>query len=504
MNSTSVSDLKLALSQKFEVLCFEDLADYVGKHGSIFKLFQSLYRVEFNPFQRLILYSSYEPTQELINHVQRAASKVDISNFFILIITPFDLSVQLNNAVKKYGADIPMSSLQLNLVGSKAFGEPKFFYNYETICVYPFTHVDVAGKQAKACCKIDRVQGNLSDTTIDKIFQSESYQTLRQNLVNGKKIPHCDTCWDTEKSGLTSLRQHGLHRYGSKFETSWFDDVDPKVITLAPGNLCNFHCRICTATASSTIAVTELGHTSDKERQSTLKKLIAFNKTDYVKSLPDQILSRINTIEELHINGGEPFMWPGLETLLDKIIECKRASQIQIDFNTNGSVYPDTIIKKLEKFKKVEILLSIDDIGNRFEVQRGGAWQDVYKNIVKFTKLKSEKFSIKITPTVNIQNLLYLDELVDFCNVHGLEIVWWYLEQPAQLGISSVTQKVKDIVDKKYKNHPNQEIQHIRSKVLHSVPTSGKKFIDYMAKFDFWYKQSFQLSHKEIFDAMLD
>jgi sulfatase maturation enzyme AslB (radical SAM superfamily) len=156
----------------------------------------------------------------------------------------------------------------------------------------------------------------------------------------------------------------------------------------------------------------------------------------------------------------------------------------------------------LHQFQSVEILVSIDDIGSRFEIQRGGQWAEILHNLKLFHQLKSTQFSVKITPTVNIQNLLYLDQLVSFCDTMGFEIVWWYLETPDYLCIDNTTQQVKDLVWKKYSQHNNSELRAIATRVVASPPGDATKFLYHMQQHDQRRFQSFESVHPEIFDAM--
>jgi sulfatase maturation enzyme AslB (radical SAM superfamily) len=139
-------------------------------------------------------------------------------------------------------------------------------------------------------------------------------------------------------------------------------------------------------------------------------------------------------------------------------------------------------INKLHKFKYVEILISIDDIGQRFEIQRGGSWEQVLKNIKSFKEEQSSKFMVRLSPAINIQNLLYLDQLVDFSSLFDLQIVWSYLDTPEFFSINNTTQTTKNLVYKKYANHHNDELRSIAARVINSKPVDGTIFLDYMKK----------------------
>jgi MoaA/NifB/PqqE/SkfB family radical SAM enzyme len=495
------------LKEKYDVVCFEDLADYYSRHRAIFDLFKKYYQKEFLGNQRLVLYSSEYLSQEFINHIQRAASQIDISNFFILILTPVDISSKLQEASQKYGHDNILINFEITDIGSsRPFGPAGFVKNYESMCVFPFIQQSVFNTATvRVCCKMSTSVGNLQNNTLHEIFNNDKSTSIRQRLANGEMIKECNVCWDAEKNNLSSLRQHGLTKFRNQLDQGWFDDVKPRTIDVSPVSLCNFSCRICNPGASSSIAVEELRYETNENNKKRLKQLININKSDFNKSIPSRLIDSMADVEFLHIMGGEPFMWPQLEELLDLLVKKDIAKNIQLEFNSNGSIYPNaTIIDKLKKFKQVEILLSIDDIEKRFEIQRSGIWNDVYKNIELFRNLKSSTFNVKAAITVNIQNVLYLDQVVEFFQNLNFGIVWWYLDRPEYLSIHNTTKKVKNLIYQKYHSHADPELRSIATSVQSSRPVSGKEFLEYTLKLDGRRGQDFKLYHSELFNAMSD
>lgn len=492
------------LKEKYNVVCFEDLADYYSQHRTIFDLLKQYYQEEFLDNQRLIFYTNENLSQEFLNHVQRAVTKIDISNFFILILSPVDILSKLQEANKKYGNDTVLINFEIDhTINSRPFGTAGFVKNYKSICVFPFIQQTVqTSANVGICCKMSTSVGNLKNNTLSEIFNNDQSNSIRQRMFNGELIEECNICWDTEKNNLTSLRQHGLAKHGNQFDQEWFDNAKPRTISISPVSLCNFTCRICDSATSSSIAVEELNYTFDNHTKKKLKQFININKDDFNKSIPSQLIDSLANVEFLHILGGEPFMWPQLEELLDLIIDRDFAKKITLEFNSNGSMFPAKIINKFKKFKYVEILLSIDDIEKRFEIQRGGKWDDIYKNIELFKKLKSPTINIKAAVTVNIQNVLYLDQLLEFFKNLNFDIVWWYLEDPKYLSIHNTTKKVKKLIYQKYHSHTNPELRNIATAVQSSIPVSGKEFLEYTLKLDNRRGQDFKLWHSEIFNAM--
>jgi len=505
----TIDQLKSDLEGKFELLCFEDLADYYRSHQLIFNLFKSQYRSDFFKNQRFVFYTSYRLEQDFINHLQRAVKKYNIGNFFILIISPFDLDQELKISNNLLYHDHPISFQVVNLETTKPFANSKFIKNYDSFCPLPFMHFSMSttGNQlvSSVCCKIgiDEFKVDRLDESIVEIFNQQHFNKLRDNFTNGERPPECNICWDSEKKRTVSLRIQSNNEFEKIIDHGCFDSPKIKVLNLSPSQVCNFNCRICSFYSSSKIAIEELKYTTDNVKRNTILNLLDGNKINYLPTI-DKIVESSKNLECLHLLGGEPFKWKQLPILLQKFIDVGYAKNIHIVLNTNGSSCPTHSISLLKQFKSVEILLSIDDIETRFEIQRGSTWDKIVKNLHQFALHKSPAFDVKVTPTVNIQNLLYLDQLVKFCYDVNLDVVWSYLENPEFLCIDNVTKKVKDLVQEKYSNHPNSELQAIAYRVQQSPEVSGKKFIEYMLMLDGRRNQNFKLFHKEIFDAMTD
>ena len=87
----NINVLKDFLSKKYKIVCFEDMANFRSKNRAIFDLLKTHRKEKFEDNERFIFYTSYKPEQEFLNHIQHAISKIDIGNFFFLIVTPYNL-----------------------------------------------------------------------------------------------------------------------------------------------------------------------------------------------------------------------------------------------------------------------------------------------------------------------------------------------------------------------------------------------------------------------------
>jgi MoaA/NifB/PqqE/SkfB family radical SAM enzyme len=500
----TAEELKISLRQEYDLITFLDLADLRQKHRAVFDVFKKHRRESFDDNQRLVFYSQFEPEQSFLDHIQRAAAKIDISNFFILVICPFDIRLGLENSNKKFGYDDSViQSMIRPLEGTNPFGIANFVVS-ESICPLPFSQCEIGSAgDVRPCCKFDGMLGNTSDLLLQEIFHGQYANDVRAKMILGQKPQECSVCWKSEAAGTTSFRKHMLTKYENMLDQHWLDDVQIRDVTWAPSSLCNFSCRICHPAVSTSIAVEEIKFAGDDEYKKLIKKHIKI-RTDPEKSKSTiGALERLSDLEYLHILGGEPFLWPDFDHLIDRMILAGKAREISLEFNTNCSVFPETKMNRvIQNFKSVELLLSVDNIGPRFEIERGGKWPEILENIKNFISLRSQTVKVKLAVTVNLQNLLYLSEVIDFAESLNVEILWWYLEDPEYLCIDRATDQVKEIIFSKYQSHSNKELQKIAKRVKDSAGSNGQDFINYIRKIDQRRNQSFSETHKEIYQFM--
>lgn len=494
--------LQIHLSEKFDLLLFMDLANLLKQHRTAFDVFKSIHRPVFDPNHRLVFYTSHEPTQDIIDHIQRAAVRSKIGNFFVLIVCPYDVEKKLSLAFAQTGhAGIPMQSLIIPIVDSLPMDQSKIVKT-TTLCPLPFvmSHADPHGSVAP-CCKFKGSIGDYTVKNLTEIFFGDAANRIRQKMMQGKSLPECVVCWDAENSGTKSLRSHAMDKYGQALDQGWLDDVQIRDVTWSPSTICNFKCRICSSNNSSSMAVEDIMFSVDQQRKTELS--IALKKSlEAHPSIKDQIVD-CEHLEYLHIMGGEPLLWPDFGSLINDLILNGTSRNIHLELNSNGSVYDDVLMHKIiQNFASLEILLSIDNIGERFEIERGGTWYEVRHNIERFAALNGGCTKIKLVPTINIQNVLYLDDVCDLAADLNLGIVWWYLEAPACLCIDYVTEAAKNLIVDKYQDSPIDELQKIVRRLQQAPMSDGKSFGEYVKKFDTRRDQNFQNTHREIFEAM--
>jgi len=213
-------------------------------------------------------------------------------------------------------------------------------------------------------------------------------------------------------------------------------------------------------------------------------------------------------IKYFEFTGGEPFLIEQHFELLRYAVEHDYAKNIEIHYNTNGTVFPEQA-ELWANFKHVEIAFSIDNVGARFEYERYGAdWDLVQENIAKFTAMRSKKISTQLCTTMNIQNVYYLPELCDWINMQLFDHVYFnMLHDPWHMCISKMTVQAQELVVDRLTSHEftskyKSEVLRIVQFIRNGEGNDGQEFLQKMQQTDKYREQSFLDTHKEIAKAM--
>jgi hypothetical protein len=139
--------------------------------------------------------------------------------------------------------------------------------------------------------------------------------------------------------------------------------------------------------------------------------------------------------------------------MLQGLVDRGIAHNIEIHYNTNGTQWPARAELIWCHFKTVEIAFSIDDIGTRFEYQRSNAvWSEVETNLSQFKQLRDRNANIQlqVCTTVNVFNVLYLEEVANWIDQQGFDFVYWNMMHEAYyFSISTLPDSVKTAVGSK-------------------------------------------------------
>lgn len=269
--------------------------------------------------------------------------------------------------------------------------------------------MDVDGS-ATPCCRSDAKLGSVHADSLETIWNAPAIRDLRLALLRGEAPDACKNCHFVERAGGTSLRQESNRVYERFKDERNKTQIDGALKTSVPidlglrfSNLCNFKCRSCNPTSSSSIAQELRAIPEALQGDSVLR---AFDRD--ISALE----SLIPTLEGVYLVGGEPLLDETHYIFLERLLAAGR-KDIRLVYNTNFSTlsYRQWSAPSLwAQFQEVTILASLDAVGARAEVLRKGTrWSKIEEN---FKRLKDEAPGVKfvVYPTVSAMNAFHLPE----------------------------------------------------------------------------------------------
>lgn len=479
----------------FSIICQVDVATLTGRPQDAYEFFQKYHKDKFLSTERLILFSSHSWPSDLIEHLYQASSLIDISNCFVLLVGP---KIDQQQVLQLCNSDQSFETLVTDQIVNTLPMMTKFKLS-DCLCPVPWTHLEINNKgDIKACCISQKYLGKIDSDDLEKSFNGTDMINFRQQFLDNVRPLECKNCWSLEDKGLTSYRHLHLSLLKKDLLTKYMSN--PKLVSLdiKPGNVCNFKCRICNSQASSQ-------HAQEQFKYKNIP-LTIYNWAESNSLAINKIQQLIGDIKNLDMYGGEPFLVKSLTSLIQHAVEKGVASQMRLHYNSNGSIYPTDLVSYWPHFKHVDIQFSIDNIGPRFELERGGVWQEVDQNITRLVKLNLPNVKIGIMPAISIMNIYYLDELFSWCDSLGLPVISNYVLYPTPFALSNLTNKARDLIVKKFSNSKWPEMQRILEFIKTQIPSDGSNdgsdFRKLTLEFDQMRGQKFCDTHPELASAM--
>jgi molybdenum cofactor biosynthesis enzyme MoaA len=486
--------LKNLVDAKFKVLCFVDLADCANDPTLAYKLFEKNYKSYYDPNEKFVFYTDSFIGQRTVDYFKHAAGLIDVSGSFILIFCS-----GTDQKLDEFDIDV----VEIN-VKSRVFDE-SMLPDVNTICALPWMHLEVMNRgNVKACCFIqDSISQTKNFLNFDQLFLGPEMTQLRNNLFSGSKPDSCNECWQRESRGVESLRQWRIKQHAREFFMDRITAPKFTSLVLRPSTVCNFKCRSCNSAQSSQWAQEDLLYESDPLKKQALFQIISdtkwFDRDDTFSRL---VLESIPKLEFLDIYGGEPLMTKQFKTLISESIRSNSAQNQKLHFNTNGSIFPENLISMMAAFKEVTISLSIDDIGERFEIIRGGSWSEVESNVDRFLSLPKDLFKISLLVTVSNLNVLYLDEIITWAKSKNVPATFQTLLHPNHLRFDLITQDLRDRLIDKFITDSEIYPAKIATELTKSNPSDVLEWKKQMKKLDLRRNQDLNSTHEELCQLM--
>ena len=298
--------------------------------------------------------------------------------------------------------------------------------------MHPFTGLATREDGAvKVCCRSHPI-GFIQDNTLEDIWNNDTMQRIRRQVLNGERPAECAPCFSLEDQGVESLRQRHINGVIPEariklYPNTPLQEVMPfefPTMEIKMNNLCNLKCRMCNPMDSTSWNDwSEVEGHYKKEDNFLVQKIIDLNLQN--KPFLDSFVDTPNWWESfekllpyfrrVEFAGGEPLMDPTHYKILDMLapygdnIEIKYATNLTMLGKSNRTVW-----QYWPKFKSVAVNVSIDGIGNSYEYIRGNAtWAELVNNIKQIQTIPNVSRIVGAV-AVQVSNILILDKMIEY------------------------------------------------------------------------------------------
>lgn len=353
-------------------------------------------------------------------------------------------------------------------------------------CTNPFNHMDVVVENENILIQPCNVW------TGKKLSIDEYKKEIKniQSILSTKFHDGCNTCLNEEKNKIRSRRQ-AINKFHVDNDLS-LDKIQS--LGVRYGTLCNSKCIICSHSRSSSWVADSLALGYEVESKYHFKKNqmpgidFFFNEFD------------LSDLKYVEFHGGEPLIQTYPLEFLEKI---KNLEQLVVKFNTNLTVLPSQQLQEiLKKCKRVDFLISVDDIEERYEILRYPAkWKNFNQNLNEIKKLNHRVFSYNCISSLNIW---YMPEFYEWAiKTFEMNIHSQFVTDTDFLDISNLNKNIKEQCLNKIKNYKGKLFDSIRNKLIqenkvtHNIMDDFQKYLskldkirstDYFGTFKEWWK----------------
>lgn len=483
---------------------WHDLPEY-NKKSWLSQTISLVHRDVYLDNQRIIFKTSRgdvyaddnSPAGYLITQLQRRLNEIDISNFFVILLTN-DTTMQdaylahykdlshdpVPFAVEVYADEITQRRLQNKMssrVKSTSYTgtdplkidindlteQEKFLLTKSsTFCMYPWIHFHAYPTGAAyPCCQADMEFpiGSMRKNTIQEIWNQDPMKTIRIQMLNEQPVPACNRCYEQESAGFVSGRvsanKHHGHLIDRVHETNSDGTLDRFELTywdIRFSNLCNLSCRSC-------------GHIFSSSWYQDQAKLAGpdWKKTNKVLNYAgrfetdawDQLVDHIEHVEQIYFAGGEPLLMEEHYKILDELVRRKKF-HVRLIYNTNfthTNLKDRSVFEYWKLFDSVSVGASLDGSGKYGEyIRKGTEWSKIEQNRIDMLKI-CPNVDFYISPTLSIMNAWHLPDFhrdwVERGLIRAQDLNVNILQDPPFYRIDIAPMKYKQRLRIKYQEH---------------------------------------------------
>ena len=482
ITNNTINEYLDIISEQYKILHIFNTSEYKFNLLQLQQKLLKLHKDVFLPNERIIFTISEDIYNDnsygiLLKSIQSIINTIDISNFFIIVITTNNnIKTEYNTIFKNYSSDnvsfnIVQCSGEYKRLSNKSIIEyspynviPGDMSNYtlnlvnnnNSFCIMPWIQLQTDGnKNVYPCCISDRsLPISEYSTTFNKMANSDQLKQIRLNMLSNILNKECINCNTNEQYKKTSHRtfynNRFIHHIDKVQKTSSDGSYDVKMIAwnIQFGNLCNLKCRTCRPQASTSWI-------NDAKKLGYPK----FNSSINSSNVINQHLEHIDNVEQIYFAGGEPLIMDEHYYVLDELLKRNRVD-VELVYNTNFTqlTYKGiSIFNYWKKFDNVSVGASLDAMGDRAEYWRSGTEWHIVENNRKLMINECPNITFSIDATVSLVNALHIADFHKNWTNRGFitadQFNPKFLKFPYMFSIIQAPKILKNKIKEKYKKH---------------------------------------------------
>ncbi len=403
-------------------------------------------------------------------------------------------------------------------------------------CPLPWTHVSVKNNGTLRVCSHSQsagtgntllVRGRKTLTVNDlspDVLNNDTSKQIRKDIVEGRWPSQCKRCEIEFESKGTSRNIKETKAQSIDKETllaNTLEDgtiIDPVIanIDLRIGNFCNLRCVMCFPGESSKwYDIYEDVMESNTFRIDNNNYRISDGSDQFnwirQRGLVEQIVHSTPKLTKLSLSGGEPMVIKQHMDILRGLIDNGTASQVTLEYQTNGTTIPQPLLALWNNFKKIEIGVSIDGLQEVNEAIRYPSKWDVVEQTLRHLDNSNDNIDPYISTTIHILSLEHYSKLLNWIEeqkyskikIHNSHLVY----NPKYLSISILEQEQFDNIWMSKPNVRKEYYKQLYNQIKlddNKVDQHRRDFVKRFYKFQELQNQDWTKIFPEAFNVVLD
>ena len=234
-----------------------------------------------------------------------------------------------------------------------------------------------------------------------------------------------------------------------------------KSFDLTLGNLCNLKCVMCYPGLSSQLLAEVKTHDSLKSRFNK-----EYSQKDFDWPKTDDFVDWCNKYlpQSIHIKftGGEPFIIPWIQTVLDKIPDQQKKKCV-LHFTTNLTIVNLGLFENFRKFKEVWLSVSVEGIKDTHEYLRfGHKWETLETNLKLIQEMNIPNLLLKINHVVQTASYHSIIPMTNYFDKMNLKIRPLLLKKPLYHHIAALSKEAKQSFMDETKDYNGENVDFIK------------------------------------------